>query len=549
MLKFETKKLFAMILAVLLWVGMTGFDVWADKAGQPSKILLTPFQILAGDDLSYLQRGIEEMLATRLAWEGKVTVVRSATPTPVSQGDALALAGQMGADYVLLGSLTALGGRVSTDARVLSAATQKQVLSFSRSGAQQSDVIDHIDQLAADINTRLFGRGAPSRLAPAEVPKAAAQAPQERPSIYQHPEKLLTTGAAEGDRRYDESSDNAALAPLRLRSRKQAGQIVGVTAGDVDGDGRTEIITATTSGDLLVQRIDQGRWIKIARVDGIGHYIGVDAADVNGNGKAEIFVTNFDNQSSRLDSFVLEWDGKSLQRTADRLNWYFRAVDLPERGRVLVGQRQGVADRFGAGIYEIVWQGGAYDGTNRLPLPRDLNVFGFGYGRLRADENEEIAAYNPDGYVRILKRNGDEEWITSERYGGSAAYVQFPNKMDAIEKENVYLNPRLLLYDLDGDGLQEMLVVGNESASVLKNVRLFKKGRLEWLKWDSLGMRTVLRTQTLPKFIADFALTDLDGDGRPEMVVAIVQKESGMLSKGASYLAVFDIVAPPKKEN
>lgn len=550
MLKSKFNHCCSLVVAALLVTCMIGSLARAAESGQPRKILLTPFAIQAGQDLTYLQRGIEEMLVTRLTWEGKVEVLRSGAKAPLAQGDALALAGQMGADYVLIGSLTVLGGRISTDVRVLDANTHKQVLAFGRIGAQESDVIDHIDQLAAEINTRLFGRGTPSRPAPAASTAESARPQESRPDIYQNPEKLLSTLGTPDEREYRMSGGNGALAPFRLRSRRLEGQINGVTAGDVDGDGRTEIITTTSAGDLLVQRIEKGRWVKIAQMDGIGHYIGVDAADVNGNGKAEIFITSFDNQSSRLDSFVLEWNGKSLTRVADRLNWYFRAVELPDSGRVLVGQRKGVADRFGSGIYRITWQAGAYDGIERLPLPRNLNVFGFGYGRLRSGEDAEIAAYNPDGYVHILKRNGDEEWVTTERFGGSATFIQFPNKIDGIEKDSVYLNPRLLLYDLDGDGFQELLVVSNEQSSeVMENLRFFKKGHLEWLKWDALGMKTVLRTQDLPKYIADFTLADIDGDGRPEMVAAIVQKTASLLNKGASYLAIFDLAKPPKKEN
>lgn len=59
-------------------------------------------------------------------------------------------------------------------------------------------------------------------------------------------------------------------------------------------------------------------------------------------------------------------------------------------------------------------------------------------------------------------------------------------------------------------------------------------------------MRSGLRTLDVVRFISDTALVDLDGDGTPEMVAAVVKKTPGVASKGSSYLAVFEI-DPAKK--
>ena len=129
----------------------------AGAAGK-TRIVVVPFTVNAVDNLDFLKRGISEMLVSRLGWEDKVVAISAGKP-----GDAIGpLAKQNRADYVVTGSLTVLGTRVSTDSRVFKGTdVTTPVLSYGRTGGQQSDIIDHIDGLAGEINGRLLGRGKP----------------------------------------------------------------------------------------------------------------------------------------------------------------------------------------------------------------------------------------------------------------------------------------------------------------------------------------------------------------------------------------------------
>lgn len=534
---------------VILAAGMLLSTPVTGLCNEVTRILVVPFKVNAAQDLGFLQRGISDMLVSRLLAKDKVIAIAVGQPGD----DITALAAQTQADYVVSGSLTVFGDSVSTDAIVTEVAGNRKVLSFGRAGQRQADAIAHIDQLAAQINAQVLGRKVSPTPAPvaASAPTASVTAPAvEAPDIHQHPEKLLNQdqGAITQGPQPMAIVGPTVSAGFTMRGPKVNGQIQGLATGDIDGDGTEDIITATTS-TIVVERFRKGRLVKMAAFDGVGNYVGVDAADLNANGRAEIFVTNFDNSTSKVDAFVLEWDGKALQRTADRLKWYYRAVTWPGRGTILVGQRQGVKERFGAGIHEIVWDNGRYVAGERLPLPHSLNVFGFGLGRVRADEDEEIVAYDPDGYIRILNRRGGEELLTNERYGGSAALMKFPSQVEPDEQDFVYAKPRIHLVDLDGDGIQEILTVKNQRATAaLKRLNIFKKGSVECLKWDQLDMVPKWRTRELTKYIADFAVTDLDGDRHPEVIAAVVKKPSGALTKGLSFLAVFKLNLPKSQQ-
>ena len=58
--------------------------------------------------------------------------------------------------------------------------------------------------------------------------------------------------------------------------------------------------------------------------------------------------------------------------------------------------------------------------------------------------------------------------------------------------------------------------------------------------WENNGLVKQWETQMIDGYIADLALTDLDGDGRKELLAAVVEKAGGALfSKPKSYFISF----------
>jgi hypothetical protein len=536
------------VVCLLIWLGFN--TAYGSESVQPKKLLILPPVLHAGQEMDFLRRGVVVMLSGRLILPGTVeTTTLEAGEQPGTDAAAAAVGRKMGADYVVLESIVVLGDSVSTDARVISAETGQIVLTFSRTGKSKDDIINHIDALAVEINTRLLGRDEPPSRGEVAAPVTAEKsAPAKTSDIHQHPEKLLSSvGESRHDTwsgdRSDETMDTD-IVRLLIRGRSMSRQIRGVATGDVDGDGRIEIvcIDGTT---VLVYGAERGQMVKMAEAGtGTGN-IGVDAMDLNANGKDELFVTHFDNNTGRVFSYVLEWEAGQFKRIADNLRWYFRSVDLPDRGRVLVGQRQGVSERFIPGIYEIGYGDGTYDGVQKLNLPRNRTVYGFAQGAVRSVGMADVVDYSRDGYLRVMDNKGAEEWVSSESYGSSANALFFRAKDDPKEKEILYLPSRIHLADLDGDGLSEIMVVRNDDAArAFKSTRWFKQGHLMIHKWDQLGLTTLWRSNGLSKFIGDFTLADINQDGSPEIVAAVVQKRRTVMGSGSSYLAVFSLNLP-----
>ncbi|WP_459916436.1 hypothetical protein [Desulfocicer niacini] len=506
--------------------------------GHP-RILVMPFTIHAGEDLSFLQEGVSDMLVSNLETKKNMVVMRISDP----DHDIRALALKNTADYIITGSLIVLGNRISTNIRVLDGGdVDRSVLSFARTGQQHSDVFAHLEELVSTINSQLIESG---KMLKKESTSTAPVSHSLEISTHTHgtykelPGTLPQKALVDNQNRIPRE-----IIPITMDGIPEfKAQLNGLAAGDVDGNGTMDIVVITAD-DLLIYTMIKDQWNILAQFNGSGNFIGVDTADVNENGREEIFITNFDNMQSRASSFILEWDGNTFQRLATHMPWYFRSITISHGNKILVGQRQGMEALFGEGIHKMIWRDNKYIPGKALPLTRQLPIFGFAWGTVRSTNSRDVVCYNPDNFVEIQNQAGETVWSTSEKYGGGVNSISYTPEDQWDEKNIVFLPPRIHLYDIDGDGIQEMMVINNESEfgiSSLVGKRSYNKGRLEWLKFYGQGIRPAMQTLNVSKFIADSALVDMDGDGRLEMVVAVVKQARGIKTKGRSYLTLFPL--------
>jgi len=563
-------KMFLKKIKDVLKVFLIGLILIAVSAGSPQsapakplQVAVVPFKINAQEDLSFLRDGIVDMLVSRLSWGDKVTVVSRQKTAKVleaesgllNEGKAKEIGTKLGVDYVLFGSLTVFGQSVSMDAKMVDVSGTRPPLAFFNQSQGMDEVIPNINLFAQEINEKVFGRKTAIRSLP-------ETRPSESPSIHAHPERQLAGGLVEqGSKQGDFSPFVVDQGPGKAsgfwKSRSYKVEIKGLALGDVDGDEKTETILISNH-KILVYRSENRRFQKIKEITVKSHkqLVAVDVADIKKDGRAEIFVTCLNTSSMRLESFVLEWNGKDFEHIAKKENWYFRVLVHLERGHILLGQKRGVADLFLPGVYELAWSSGEYVSINEFNLPKGGTVFGFALGDVMNDGSETTMVLDEQDYLRILTPSGKTEWKSDEQYGGSENYLADHFKASSEEREKekgeekrFYIPQRIFLADLNQDGQNEMVLVKNQATTgrLFKRFRRYTSTRFESLIWNGLGMAQNWHTRKVSGYCSDYVLGDFDNDGKPELVAAVVSKRGSVIQKAKSSIISYNLETVSEK--
>jgi TolB-like protein len=537
------KKLNTAVLSVLLLALST--SVFA--AAKTVTVAIVPFKVNAEKDMSFLRDGVYDMLSTRLTKEGEVEVLNRqtvekalpATAGPLTEAAGRELGRKLAADFVLFGSLTVLGNSISLDSKMVDVAGAKPTMSFFEQSEDAGGIITRISAMAAAVNEKMFGRTtAAAQPAPAAAAAPQPQAAQPAPADpFAHPEKMLKqpSGFGGGSGSPFAASEESAreFSPQFWKSAAYKLAFNGIALGDVDGDGKTETIIITAD-KVIVYRYEQQRFYQVAEyAEGSqGINIGVDVADINGNGIPEIIVTSLTLTRKVLASFVLEWDGKALRRIVDNAHWYFRVCDLPDRGKVLLGQEPRFGSPFKGKIFEMIWRNGQYEPETPVAVSAAVNVLGLTIGQIVKGQRETIAAYDSSDRIRVFDEAGKEEWKSAERYGGSTLHT-LGNIDDQGQTERpIYLPMRLTALKPDKDGKSQVLAIRNFDITdrKIEGLRSFNETQIIGFGWDGLGLQPEWKTRKMAGCIRDFALGDFDNDGELEMVCALVLDEGRIMT-------------------
>ncbi len=579
---------FRYVLSLLLglFISLSAITGKTAIEGSKYRVLILPFNIHSEKDLTFLQKGIRDMLSTRIAASGSAVLVSGdeavaafkEMDAAVDMPAAISMGKKFSADYVLFGSLTVFGESISTDARFVNVAAGQEMVTFSQTGSTHGDVISHVNVLASQVNEKGFGAVRIVTAPPAPV--------AEESTIGQHPDKLLapsknqptvlspsqpavlpsapadvlsSTPLSPGPRpapaptmTYHQALAYRA-APVvpatAWRSGKLDIKITGLGVDDVDGDGQNETVFVSSS-NIYIYRYTGGKYYKLKEIIGkkSNNYIGLDIADINGNGLPEIFVTQVSRPGNKenkkgswtgyLKSFVLEWNGSEFARIVDRVPWFLRVINMPGKGLVLLGQKRDRDKVFSGRVQQLVWKGAGYEPESALRLPEGINIYGFAYGDVQNNGTQMIAAFSNHDRIILLDENWDEEWISDERYGGSPTYIEYPRAYDAEEADRYYVPPRIHVVDLDMDGRQEIIAVKNvdKAKRALSNFRLFKNGYIECLEWNNIGLEIKWQTQKVSRHISDYVIGDMNNDGQEEVVFSVVTTAGTIFKKDRSYI-------------
>ncbi len=502
-----------------------------------------------------------DMLSSRIAWGNKVLMVEkdvcrkayqkykgNITETAVRE-----IGRELEADYIIFGSITIFGENASLDAKIIDLKMERPPIAAYTQSRGIDGIIPKINEFATSINEKMFERIETPELAYGTGTPQASQDSTPRSSIYEmNPELMIPKEELDPDfsiiaREKTKRTLEGFIETSQERSgnfwksRNFPFKISGLDIGDVDRDGKKEIVFISDEGDIWIYRYHKGTIILVQEIKGksYNNLISVDVEDINKNGIDEIFVSNFNINKDVPSSFVLEWNGKSFDPIAKDLKWYLRVIKRWGHKPILVGQKKGIKEPFMAGIYQLKWVGNGYKEDEIITSTSSVTIYGFTYGDVTGDGVDDLIQLGNDDRLRLMAKGGIVEWKSDDNFGGSLDYVpgevtgEEADPMSQVtEEQRSYLSPRLLLCDLDLDERSEVIVVKNLSriSRMTKRYRHYGSGEIWSLSWDGLGLSENWRTKKIHGYLPDLAIADIDNDGEDELIVPVVTRI------GASYI-------------
>jgi TolB-like protein len=468
------------------------------------KVAVLPFLIHSQENLDYVREGIYDILSSRITAEGKIVMIeRSAVeralyeerPMRLDETAAKNIGTRVGADFIVLGSLTKIGDYISIDARLISITEEKPPLGVYTQHKGVEEVMVKIGDFAQEIGYRILGR------------RAMAGRPADRGQ------------------------------PPILRSRDELGfkksqtletEIKGLDIGDVDGDKKNEVVIMDNH-NLYIFKYEGERMTLSWRVEhGTEHnFLSLDVADVNRNGHADIIVTSV--VEDDLRSFILEYEEKEFRKITEKAGWYFRVLDHPKDGPILMGQRMGSEGLLVDPIYQMVWKKKSFEKGPKMPFPKDTRIFGLALGDLRKTGKPDLIVLDPFDRLSIMSQDGKVAWRSTEEYGGSNIFYETKKKKaEAYRPQEappwrVYIPGRIVVRDVDGDGVPEVLINRNafSMGKLFERLRIPEGGQVHNLVWEEYGLQTNWKTRNIQGYVSDFQVKDADNDGIPDLLVAM----------------------------
>lgn len=182
--------------------------VLAQPQSRPVRVLVAvlPFEVYSAEPLDYLEDSLADLLATRLEASEKVKVVQALTvretlvayPGERTETVVRRIAREIGADFVVLGSLTELAGQYSLDVRVTPVDSQvaSSTMVFTADG--DDELLDRINELAARV-LAIVGEGSTRARVLAVELIGAEVAPDTRQRLRMQPGASYDSRAVNDD--------------------------------------------------------------------------------------------------------------------------------------------------------------------------------------------------------------------------------------------------------------------------------------------------------------------------------------------------------------
>ena len=482
------------------------------------QVVFLPFSIEIPGSYTYLRNGLTSVLSSRLATRANIIALPQSATTDqmaaaLKSGNYASfnqLLQQTGADYLFLGSLAAKGDQFEVTGHVFSKVAGQTPKKFTQAMRSVDDAMTAIDAMAWDISGSVFGKPKPEEIAATTSPSSGSAAFQTA-----HPERAYRENLMSGSATGLEAGGKFEIVTTQ-RSKGIALDLMDIDAGDLNGDGTSEIVLLTSS-ELLVYRLTDNQYQKIAAASIPGHlrYHCLSLADLNKNGRLEMYISGSNGDTPT--SLALEWDGRQFAKLFDHVGYYLKAFNPAKGTALLLGQASQTTSGGKDGIYQMNLDSGkGVTVGKQMALPRELKLFNIAMGDINGDNRQEVVAINNRNHLQVYDDAGALLWSSSDQFGASSNYYGSIAAQSDEVKDTTFISTRIILDDLDKDGAKDIVVGKNrlQTVPLMPNLRYFEGSSIAALKWTQGALAPMWETKKIANYTVNYQVLHPDQDSK-----------------------------------
>jgi len=432
------------------------------------------------------------------------------------------------ADVLVTGTYVTIGKVFSVDALARSAAGKTLARAFVQ-GEEQDEFIPAIGKLAEKLSLELAKLNTGGKLAtaiPSSTGAAASVPAQSSPvsDLIKNDQQLRQAPTGDIIKVRDEQRS-----PGSWLSRRLEGAANLLATGRTLADGSREIFLAEEGRLSYYRQASDMKLVASTEFSASEKVISLDTLE-GSDGNLDVYVTII--RSGEPSTRVLQVKGDSLVVVADRLPYYFRAINLAGGPKKLYAQGMGRDTDFYGDVLEATRTGTNITLKNPIKMPRFGTLYGFNQFR-DTDGKVMTIAFTPDGYLAVYDQALKELWRSNDKFGGSELYFQREDvdkvRVTGEKYRWIFMDQRI---QVTAKG--EVLVGKNDGFWVLGNARSYKKGAVYCMVWNGSSLEEKWRTRDTQNYMPDYVFDE----SRNELLILQTVQRVGIASRGATAIAI-----------
>jgi hypothetical protein len=260
----------------------------------------------------------------------------------------------------------------------------------------------------------------------------------------------------------------------------------------------------------------------------IGKIISVQFADVTGDGTLSVVANRFDTKVG-MNSFIVGLRNGKPTALIDQIDFILFAFDEAGTGvnQTIWAQRYEEETFFHKGYADkMVVRNGSLVKESRAPAPEHFRATGATFSNIAGKTSRGVAFIDPQNRLRV--NSGTEEiWRSSTAVGGGGQKIEVMRYLERGGRSFFYqFEPSPLAVDLDGDGMQEIVVPQNKD----------ENGVIAVVYRTAAGIRFQQVNSGFEGIIGGFGAIPSDDGGPPTLITSVIRYHSLLKAGGQTQI-------------